>query len=279
MEDDEPRAESPAGLPGWMATFADLMTLLMCFFVLLLATSGTTSQKYQRIAGSMASAFGVQAQIEAIAIPKGTSIIAEELASATPEPTPMNEVRQKTTDNERDSLDVQAQDTCSPESGRKGDVSKKEIFEKIQGLVNETEKEAVKIAAALSKEVEEGIIEVETSGRKITVRIKEHGTFPSGSADLTPNFRPVLKIIRQALADTEGSFVVERHTDNVPIATSQFRSNWALSAARAVTVAYALFDESRLTEERFAVAGHADPRSSFPTTPSLERRATIVLKF
>lgn len=259
-DDDEPRSENPAGVPAWMATFADLMTLLMCFFVLLLATSDTNSQKYKRVAGSMANAFGVQALIETVAIPKGASIIAEEFSSATPEPTPMNEVRQKTTDNERDSLDVQNQDTRAPESGGTRDARKKEILEKIQGLVGETEKEAVKIATALSKEVKEGIIEVETSGRKITVRIKEHGTFPSGSADLTPNFKPVLKIIRQALEDTEGSFVVEGHTDNVPIARSQFRSNWALSSARAVTVAHALFDEGRLIEDRFVVSAHADTR-------------------
>ncbi len=280
-DDDEPRSDAPAGLPGWMATFSDLMTLLMCFFVLLLATSDTNSQKYKRVAGSMASAFGVQAQIDAIAIPKGTSIIAEEFSSATPEPTPMNEVRQKTTDNERDSLDVQNPDTRSPESSETSDTRKKEILEKIKGLVGETEQDAVKIAAALSKEVQEGIIEVETSGRKITVRIKEHGTFPSGSADLTPNFKPVLKIIRQALEDTEGSFDVEGHTDNDPIATSEFRSNWALSAARAVTVAHALFDEGRLNEGRFAVSGHADTRplvaNDTPAGKARNRRVEVLI--
>ena len=263
-DDDEPRSEAPAGVPAWMATFADLMTLLMCFFVLLLAMSDTNAQKYKRLAGSMANAFGVQARIETIALPKGTSIIAEEFSSATPEPTPINEVRQKTTDDERDSLDVQDQNTPPPESVKTSDARKEEILEKIQDLVGETEQEAVKIASALSKEINAGIIEVETSGRKITVRIKEHGTFASGSADLTPNFKPVLKIIRQALEDTEGSFVVEGHTDNDPIATSHFRSNWALSAARAVTVAHALFDEGRLTEDRFVVSGHADTHPLVP---------------
>lgn len=259
-EDDEPRSERSAGLPAWMATFSDLMTLLMCFFVLLVATSDTNEMKYQRIAGSMASAFGVQAQIEAIAIPKGTSIIPEQFSAATPDPTPLNEVRQKTTDNERDSLEVQCQETGSSNSGQKGDAQRKIIVDKIEDLVGETEQEATKIATALSKEIKEGIVEVETSGRKITVRIKEHGTFPSGSADLTPNFKPVLKIIRQSLENTEGSFVVEGHTDNQPIANSRFRSNWALSAARAVTVAHALFDEGKLTQDRFAVSGHADTR-------------------
>jgi len=259
-DDDEPRADAPAGLPGWMATFADMMTLLMCFFVLLLAMSDTNVKKFQRLAGSMANAFGVQARLETMAIPKGTSIIAQEFSSATPDPSIMNEVQQKTTETDAQTLDVQSHNEPSEAKRAEDDTQKKKLFDKIEELVGQTEEDAKRIATALSKEIKAGIIEVETSGRKITVRIKEHGTFPSGSADLTPDFKPVLKIIRESLEDTEGSFIVEGHTDDVPIATSQFRSNWALSSARAVTVAHALFDEGRLTEDRFAVAGHADTR-------------------
>lgn len=259
-DDDAPRGDAPAGLPGWMATFADMMTLLMCFFVLLLAMSDTNVKKFQRLAGSMANAFGVQALVVTEAVPKGTSIIAQEFSSATPDPSIMNEVQQKTTETDAQTLDVQSHKEPSDAEAAKDDTQKKKLLDQIEELVRQTEEDAKRIATALSKEIKAGIIEVETSGRKITVRIKEHGTFPSGSADLTPDFKPVLKIIRQALEDTEGSFVVEGHTDNVPIATSQFRSNWALSSARAVTVAHALFDEGTLTEDRFAIAGHADTR-------------------
>ena len=259
-DDDEPSSQNSAGLPAWMATFADMMTLLMCFFVLLLAMSDTNVKKHQRLAGSMADAFGVQARLDTMALPKGTSFIAQEFSSATPEPTVLNEVQQKTSEPDAQTLDVQSHDTPSEARTAEDDTKKQTFFDKIEELVRQTEQDAKRIATDLSKEIKAGIIEVETSGRKITVRIKEHGTFPSGSADLTPNFKPVLKIIRQALEDTEGSFVVEGHTDNVPIATSQFRSNWALSSARAVTVAHALFDEGRLIEDRFVVSAHADTR-------------------
>ena len=68
----------PAGLPAWMGTFADLMSLLMCFFVLLLSFSEMDVLKFKQIAGSMKFAFGVQNKIEVKDIPKGTSVIAQE---------------------------------------------------------------------------------------------------------------------------------------------------------------------------------------------------------
>ena len=91
---------------------------------------------------------------------------------------------------------------------------------------------AIKLATALSKEIAAGVLEVETVGRQITVRVKEHGRFPSGSADLSANFKPVLRIIQDVLRKTDGRIVVEGHSDDVPISTTRFCSNWALSSAR-----------------------------------------------
>ena len=80
MSDDCPKCPDcpPEGLPAWMGTFADLMSLLMCFFVLLLAMSEMDVLKFKQIAGSMKYAFGVQNKIEVKDIPKGTSVIAQE---------------------------------------------------------------------------------------------------------------------------------------------------------------------------------------------------------
>jgi len=75
FEDDE--IEQAKGLPGWMATFADMMALLMCFFVLLLSYSEMDAQKFKRIAGAMKNAFGVQNQINLDGPPKGVSVIAQ----------------------------------------------------------------------------------------------------------------------------------------------------------------------------------------------------------
>ncbi len=245
---------------GWVMTFADLMSLLMCFFVLLLSFSEMDVLKFKRLAGSMRQAFGVQAEFRADDIPKGTSIIAQEFSPGKPEPTPLNEIWQKTTDESRSSLDVACQDLGSSNSGESGDAQKMVVVDKVRDLVGETEEDAIDLATALSKEIAAGVLEVETAGRKIIVRVKEHGSFESGRADLSPEFRPVLRIIQDVLRKTDGRIMVEGHTDDVPISTARFRSNWDLSSARAVSVAHGLFGDGALAESRFTITGHADTK-------------------
>ena len=248
------------GGAGWLATFADLMSLLMCFFVLLLSFSEMDVLKFKRLAGSMESAFGVQQKFRANDPPKGTSIIAKEFSPGTPRPTPLNEIWQKTTDESRNSLEVACQDLGSSNAGESGDAQKMIVVDKVRDLVGETEQDAIELATALSKEIAAGVLEIETAGRTITLRIKEHGTFASGSAELAAEFKPVLKIIRQQLRDIEGGIVVEGHTDDDPIATQRFRSNWALSSARAVSVAHGLFEDPEIDQQRFTIAGYAETR-------------------
>ncbi|MCR9261850.1 MAG: flagellar motor protein MotB [Pseudomonadaceae bacterium] len=259
MEEVE-ESKDEGGGAGWVMTFADLMSLLMCFFVLLLSFSEMDVLKFKRLAGSMSQAFGVQAQVRANDPPKGTSIIAQEFSPGTPRPTPLNEIWQKTTDESRNSLDVACQDMGSSNTGESGDAEQMVVVDKIQDLVGETEQEAIDLATALSKEIAAGVLEIETAGRRIILRIKEHGSFPSGTAELSANFKPVLKIIRQQLRDMDGRIIVEGHTDDDPINTPRFRSNWALSSARAVSVAHGLFEDPELDQERFTITGFADTK-------------------
>lgn len=262
MDDEEELSSGgdDGGGGGWIMTFADLMSLLMCFFVLLLSFSEMDVLKFKRLAGSMSQAFGVQQKFRANDIPKGTSIIAQEFSPGRPDPTPLNEIWQKTTDESRNSLDVACQDLGSSNTGESGDAEKMVIVDDIQDLVGETEQDAIDMATALSEEIAEGVLEIETKGRQITIRIKEYGTFDSGTADMSANFKPILKIIQDQLKTTEGRIVVEGHTDDQPISTPRFRSNWALSSARAVSVAHGLFGDGVLPQERFQVSGHADTK-------------------
>ena len=103
--DEEEVVCPPEGLPAYMGTFADLMALLMCFFVLLLSFSEMDVQKYKQVAGSMAAAFGVQNQVKAKDIPKGTSVIAQEFSPGKPQPTLITAVNQQTIDSNRQTLD------------------------------------------------------------------------------------------------------------------------------------------------------------------------------
>jgi len=253
-------ADDDEGGGAWIMTFADLMSLLMCFFVLLLSFSEMDVLKFKRLAGSMHQAFGVQQQFRAQDPPKGTSIIAQEFSPGRPDPTPLNEIWQKTTDQSKSSLDVACQDMGSSNTGESGDAQKMVVVDKVKDLVGETEEDAIKLATALSKEIAAGVLEVETVGRRIIVRVKEHGSFQSGSDALSSNFKPVLRIIEDVLRETDGQIVVEGHSDNLPIATARFRSNWALSSARAVSVAHGLFGDGRIEQDRFRIAGYADTK-------------------
>lgn len=113
--DDNECPECPQ-LPGWLATFADLMSLLMCFFVLLLSFSEMDVQKYKRVAGSMKFAFGVQREVQSKQIPKGTSIIAQEFSAGKPVPTIVKSVQQITTDQYKQNLDFNDSDSSNNKS-------------------------------------------------------------------------------------------------------------------------------------------------------------------
>lgn len=273
-EDDDGGCNCVKGLPPWMGTFADLMSLLMCFFVLLLSFSEMDAMKFKRLAGSMAQAFGVQNELDVDDVPKGTSIIAQEFSPGRPEATPINEIWQITKDVTEMSLDVDCSDTFNIEEGEEGyDAGVKvRLKEKIEDLLNQTEQDAAELASALSEEILAGQVEVETRGRLIIIRIREQGSFVSGSAEMSPDYIDVMGEIKGVLMQKTGKIEVQGHTDDLPIRSSRFRSNWDLSSARAVSVAMELMRGGDIPARRFEVSGFAD---TVPLAPndSRENRA------
>lgn len=275
MSDEEDvKCNCPSANQGWIVTFADLMSLLMCFFVLLLSFSEMDAMKFKRLAGSMAQAFGVQAELNVVEVPRGTSIIAQEFSPGRPEPTPINEIWQSTSNATQMSLDVQCSDEYDVEQGDEGADAgvKLRVRQRLEALVKETEQQAFELASALSAQILAGEVEVETRGRKIIIRIAEKGSFDSGSAELAPEYRDVMQEVRSVLALKPGSIMVQGHSDNVPIYTARFRSNWELSAARAVSVAHELMVDGILPPSRFEVSGKADTQP-LAVNNSAENRA------
>ena len=223
MDDDNECEECEEGAPAWLATFADLMSLLMCFFVLLLSFSEMDIQKYKQVAGSMKHAFGLQRTVKADAIPRGTSVIKQEFSPGKPEPTVMKIMKQNTQDDARDELKVNSSISAEVE----------ELLARIEG--------------SLQEEIENEVLEIIATSDGVMIRVREADSFPSGSAMLQTGFMPVLDKLQSLLDETEGRIIVAGHTDNVPISSSIYPSNWVLSAARAASVVHYL-SEIRLTD-------------------------------
>ena len=275
MDDVENNTDdTEEGAPAWVMTFADLMSLLMCFFVLLLSFSEMDVQKFKQIAGSMKHAFGVQRDVQFKMIPKGTSIVAQEFSPGKPTPTPLKEMRQSTTDETKNNLNFTDSN------------SKKLTKEAAEQIQKEAEKrmqaQAKALADTLEKELKRGLLEIETVKDEIVLRIREKGSFPSGSAKLQKSFYPVLRKIGKALNEVEGRIVVAGHTDNVPISTRKYSSNWLLSAARSATVVHHLIKIGKLTSSRVQIRAHAENEPIAPNNSNQNRaknrRVEIIVK-
>lgn len=226
-DDDEPTPVHTKA-PPWIITFADLMSLLMCFFVLLLAYSEMDTKKFAQVASSMQDSLGSGA------IPQlGEGLI--------PMPVPQAE----------------SADT-PPVQPSEQDQEAKALMEKLNQTLAQTQADAQQLAQRLQGQMERGELEIETDGPNIIVRLREQGSFDSGSADLNPQAQATLATIESVLQTKQGRILVLGHTDDVPIKTPRFRSNWELSAVRAVAVADALMNSGLLARSRFEVTGFAD---------------------
>jgi chemotaxis protein MotB len=127
------------------------------------------------------------------------------------------------------------------------------------------------ILMVLESAVTDGRINVSQDNSRIIIRIEEKGSFPSGSAEITYEFEGLLLDMAEVLADMPGDITIEGHTDDIPISTSQFASNWNLSAARAAAVANVLLARQQLKASRISVTGLADTEPRVPNSSAANR--------
>jgi len=136
VEDQEEEEECPkcppAGAPAWMATFADMATLLMAFFVLILSFAEFNVPKFKQISGSLKNAFGVQKVVPVVEQPKGTTVLSLNF-SPSPAPSVTKNLRQQTSDSEQKNLDLKSDrdDGDSAKSNSKEVLNAKELSKEI----------------------------------------------------------------------------------------------------------------------------------------------------
>lgn len=285
----------PPGAPMWLATFADLMSLLMCFFVLLLSFSEMDVMKYKQIAGSMKYAFGVQNKVEVKDIPKGTSVIALEFRPGRPDPTPIEIINQQTNEMTEPTLDFQAgeddsaggtQQQNGSQRGGEASATAQETADAVKAEAaaaqDKINQQVKKMAQELNKEITDGAIEIESLGQQIIIRIREKGSFASGSGFLQPRFKPVVRSVGELLKDVPGIITVSGYTDDMQISDELYSSNWDLSSKRAVAVADVLLQVKGFDPKRMKVVGMASnnpivPNDS-PDNRARNRRVEIAIE-
>lgn len=195
----------------WELTFADMMTLLLCFFIVALTVSKVDEQRFTEVAQSMTTAMGKK-------------------EAEKPKPVQV----------------VEAQPQV-PKEWRQKLKSLSEVRADLEGRIAKSS---------------EGV-DLETRPDGVAVNLRGGVFFASGSAELTQRARAVLHSMAPALLDIPYRIKVEGHTDNIPISSSRFPSNWELSASRASAVARFFIDKG-VPADRLEVVGLADTRPEVP---------------
>jgi chemotaxis protein MotB len=225
---------------GWIITFADLMSLLLTFFILLLSFSKMDVAKYEAMARALGSAFGMSAIL-------GEKTTGGEIIFADQPPLPQvppkqSELEKEFEEFERD-IELLEPQQESPE---------------VQQIDPNIDKLTEYLVDALESEILSNSLSVTYDKDKVVVRFSEASTFNSGSEQLKEEMYPILEKIENVLADCQGDIVVEGYTDNLPVSSGRFRSNWDLSAARAVSVVHQLIFNNKIDVNRIMAAGRAE---------------------
>ena len=156
----------PVGAPAWMATFADIATLLMAFFVLILSFAEFNVPKFKQISGSLKQAFGVQKIVPVVEQPKGTTVIS---LNFSPNPTPAvtETLRQQTTTVQEPELELKTKTEDTPEGG---ELDKKKLSD-FDGAGGESDAslDATELAKQLQKAIDSGEVKIETLGENVVI--------------------------------------------------------------------------------------------------------------
>ena len=178
LDDEEQDAEDcpkcpPQGAPAWMATFADMATLLMAFFVLILSFAEFNVPKFKQISGSLKEAFGVQKVVPVVEQPKGTTVI-ELNFSPNPDPSISTTLRQDTTELQKPEINKKTEDGKSPDG--MGDDKKNQSDYDGAGGEGAEALDATELAKQLKKAIDTGEVTVETLGENVVINFPEEKT-------------------------------------------------------------------------------------------------------
>jgi chemotaxis protein MotB len=196
-----------SGAPAWMATYGDLVTLLLCFFVLLFSMSTIDNQKFKAIITSMQGSLGV--------LDSGIIVEMKDIETTFP-----------------GDVTVEEQDEF------------RKIYQQLDDFIKEN---------GLEKSITLNIDE-----RGLLIRFLDTVLFDSGRAEIKNEAKFIINMISDVIKESGKSIRIEGHTDNVPINTDKFPSNWELSTSRAVNVVKYIIELNDIEPWRISAAGYGE---------------------
>lgn len=232
----------------WLVSYADFITLLFAFFVVLYAFAKADQKKQVQVAESIETAFKSLGIFPDSA--RKSSKGAEGEDNKDKPPVPMNI--------------VMGEDVLSPA--------------KVKDDLNAIRKE---LSQTLSNQVATHTVSIQMGRDGLVISLREAGFFNSGSATPKPETLPTLRRIAASLGKTPYDLRIEGHTDNIPIHTAEFDSNWELSSARATKIGRIFLDIKAIPPDRLSTAGYAEfhpvASNETPQGRSENRRVDLVV--
>ncbi|RFU63167.1 flagellar motor protein MotB [Bacillus sp. V59.32b] len=206
---------------SWLVPYADILTLLLALFIVLFASSSVDANKFKQMSNVFNEIFS-----------SGTGVMEN----------------QSPISNDNPSTSKEAEQTINEQSANLGKQEKEELA-KIQQRVNQY----------IQQKQLQDRLGTSLTGEGLLVTIRDNVLFQSGSADIRPEDRIIAQEISELLVmDPARSIVISGHSDNIPIQTDQFDSNWDLSVMRAVNFMKIMLENEKLKPEWFSAKGYGE---------------------
>jgi chemotaxis protein MotB len=232
----------------WLVSYADFITLLFAFFVVMFASSQSDKAKAQQVSDAMTKAFDGKKVQALVASVFGGSL----------------------DDRGKGNAMMRGPGGANKAREEKKELKMVELLPSLHVLSEE-----------LRSEIEAGRIQISMEPRGLVISFKQAALFPSGEDLVSTGAFPSLEKVARAIAKIPNPVRLEGHTDSRPISTARFRSNWELSAARSIALLELLSSRFGLPKDRMSIAGYADnaPIGSNDTEEgrALNRRVDVII--